>query len=123
MVASRFYGSVKNLYLKAQDFPVVQDFSYWFYYDFTAIVADCLAPFDAQVAVILLSISKLVCKSDCRELSCLLSESWSFDVRSLILSLESLSVFMLYCVCYMANPLASLPCMSSLNGVFELWFE
>ncbi|WZZ50310.1 hypothetical protein YC2023_050417 [Brassica napus] len=66
-------------------------------------------------------------RSDCQELSSLLSENWSFDVlwilfsiRSVILSLKNLSVLMVCCACNMATPLASnafLPCMSPLNGV------
>ncbi|KAL0853941.1 hypothetical protein Bca101_059093 [Brassica carinata] len=108
--------SFKNMYLDAPDFPALQGLSSW-YYDFPAIIAECLALLDAQVAAILLSISKLVCKSDCQELIRLLSESWSCDVLWILLAIRSL---MFCCVCNMATPLASnafLSCMSSLNGV------
>ncbi|WZY77652.1 hypothetical protein YC2023_024036 [Brassica napus] len=67
MIASRFSSSFKNMYLEAQDFPVLQGLFSW-YCDLLGIVAECLALLDAQVAAILLSISKLVCKSDCKEL-------------------------------------------------------
>ena len=126
MIASRFSSSFKNMYLEAQDFSVLQGL-FSLYCDLPAIVAERLALLDAQVAAILLSISKLVCKSDCQELIRLLSESWSFDVlwilfaiRSVILSLKNLSVLMVCCACNMATPLASnafLSCMSPLNGV------
>ncbi|KAL0695908.1 hypothetical protein Bca4012_063088 [Brassica carinata] len=116
MIASRFSSSFKNMYLDAQDFPALQGLSSW-YYDFPEIIAECLALLDAQVAAILLSISKLVCKSDCQELIPLFSESWSCDVLWILLAIRSL---MFCCVCNMATPLASnafLSCMSSLNGV------
>ncbi|KAG2260734.1 hypothetical protein Bca52824_080028 [Brassica carinata] len=58
MIASRFSSSFKNMYLDAQDFPALQGLSSW-YYDFPAIIAECLALLDAQVAAILLSIFKL----------------------------------------------------------------
>lgn len=48
------------------------------YHDLTAFVAECLA---------LLGISQLVCKSDCHELSRLLSESWSSDVHWILLAI------------------------------------
>ncbi|KAH0938996.1 hypothetical protein HID58_006457 [Brassica napus] len=65
MIASRFSSSFKNMYLEAQDFPVLQGLFSW-YCDLLGIVAEFLALLDAQVAAILLSISKLVCKSDCQ---------------------------------------------------------
>lgn len=47
--------------------------SLFWYHDLTfAFVAECLA---------LWRISKLVCKSNCHEFTCLLSESWSFGVH------------------------------------------
>ncbi|KAF8106080.1 hypothetical protein N665_0147s0037 [Sinapis alba] len=84
------------------------------YHDLTAFVAECLA---------LLGISKLVCKSDNHDFTCLLSESWSFDVhwilfaiRSLILSSENSHVCHVFsCVCNMAS-CAFLLCISSSNG-------
>ncbi|KAH0903814.1 hypothetical protein HID58_043317, partial [Brassica napus] len=51
------------------------------YHDLTAFVAECLA---------LLGISQLVCKSDCHELSRILSESWSSDVHWILLAIRSL---------------------------------
>ncbi|XP_048628326.1 uncharacterized protein LOC125597864 [Brassica napus] len=48
------------------------------YHDLTAFVAEGLA---------LLGISQLVCKSDCHELSRLLSESWSSDVHWILLAI------------------------------------
>ncbi|CAN6910416.1 unnamed protein product, partial [Brassica oleracea] len=81
-----FISSCTNLYSDTQDSSVLQGFTSWIY-DLSAFVAVCLTLLFAQVVIISTGISKLVYKVDCQELTNLLSESWSFDVRRILLAI------------------------------------
>ena len=78
-----FTSLCMSLYSDTQDSSVLQGFTSRIY-DHSGIVAECLTLLIAQVVIISMCISKLVCKLNRQELTHLLSESWSFDVHRIL---------------------------------------